>query len=65
MAVKFGDRWIDTRPRYVCGAKDPRKIPLNQCATLGDLMATLEICKELDELDEKKRKKRNAKVPKR
>ncbi len=43
---------------YVCGKKDPRKTPLNQCVSLGDLMATLQICEELDEKD-KKKKRRN------
>jgi hypothetical protein len=42
--------------RYVCFEKDPRKIPLNQCASFGDLMATLERCKELDRKDKKDKK---------
>lgn len=49
----------DGKMPYVCGAKDPRKIPLNQCVSLGDLMATLEICRELDEEDKKKRKNKS------
>ena len=58
MAIKFGDKWRDLRPQYVCGMKDPRKVPLNQCVSLGDLMATIERCKELDRLDKKKGKKK-------
>ena len=55
--IKFGDKWRNCPERYVCTAKDPRKIPLNQCRSLGDLMATLERCKELDRIDKKKKKK--------
>ena len=44
---------IDAPGKYVCGAEDPRKIPLHNCVSLGDLMATLQICKELDEKDKK------------
>ena len=40
---------------YVCFQKDPRKTPLNQCRSLGDLMATMQRCKELDEEDKKKK----------
>ena len=47
---------LKTIPSYVCGARDPRKIPLNQCVSLGDLMATLQRCKELDERDKMKNK---------
>jgi len=56
--IKFGDKWRKCPNKYVCGAKDPRKIPLNQCASLGDLMATLERCRELDKQDRKKGKKK-------
>ncbi len=52
---------INGRSPYVCGARDPRKIPLNQCVSLGDLMATLQRCKELDERDKTKNKKRKDK----
>ncbi len=41
---------------YVFTQKDPRKTPLNQCRSLGDLMATMQRCKELDEEDKKKKK---------
>ena len=44
---------VDAPNKYVWGAEDPRKIPLHNCASLGDLMATLQICKELDEKDKK------------
>ncbi len=47
---------LKTIPSYVCGARDPRKIPLNQCVSLGDLMATLQRCEELDERDKMKNK---------
>ena len=47
------------RTPYVCGARDPRKIPLDRCVSLGDLMATLQRCKELDEKDKMKNKKTN------
>lgn len=43
---------------YVCGMKDPRKVPLNQCVSLGDMMATIQICKELDEKDKKRKKEK-------
>ena len=39
------------RSHYVCTKKDPRKTPLNQCVSLGDLMATITKCKHLYELD--------------
>lgn len=52
---------INGRSPYVYGARDPRKIPLNQCVSLGDLMATLQRCKELDERDKTKNKKRKDK----
>jgi len=58
MTVKFGEKWRDLRPPYVCGAKDPRKIPLDRCVSLGDLMATIERCKELDRLDAKKKRRK-------
>ena len=49
---------LDKIPRdYVCFKKDPRKTPLDQCWSLGDLMATLQRCKELDEKDKKKKGK--------
>lgn len=44
-------------PKYVFAAEDPRKIPLNQCASLGDLMATITRCKELDAKDRKKKRR--------
>lgn len=40
---------------YVFTKKDPRNTPLNMCASLGDLMATLETCKELDKKDKRKK----------
>lgn len=46
----------DGETPYVWGKKDPRKTPLSQCRSLGDMMATIEICKELDEEDKKKKK---------
>ena len=42
---------------YVCFKKDPRKTPLTQCRSLGDMMATIQRCKELDEKDKKKKRK--------
>jgi len=52
--------------RYVCFQKDPRKIPLSECASLGDLMATIERCKELDRIDKKEKKHvRRSRRPKR
>ena len=42
---------------YVGAQRDPRKTPLNQCVSLGDLMWTLQRCKELDEEDKKKKRK--------
>ncbi len=55
--------------QYVCGKKDPRKTPFNQCDSLGDLMATMQICRELDEKDKvndkrKRNTKRNRRLPK-
>ena len=55
--------------QYVCFKKDPRKTPLNQCASLGDLMATIQRCKELDGKDKangkrKRNIKRNSRLPK-
>lgn len=38
-----------TNPKYVSGQEDPRSTPLNQCVSLGDLMFTLQRCRELDE----------------
>ncbi len=40
---------IDNKPEYVCFQKDPRQTPLMNCVSMGDLMATLQKCKELDE----------------
>ncbi len=42
---------------YVWGKKDPRKTPLTECRSLGDMMATIQRCKELDEKDKKNKKK--------
>ncbi len=39
---------IDGPSQYVWGMKDPRKVPLHQCASLGDMMATIEVSKKLD-----------------
>jgi hypothetical protein len=36
---------------------DPRKMPLNQCASLGDLMFHLQQCKELDKKDQEDQQK--------
>lgn len=36
--------------------KDPRKIPLNQAASLGDMMGMIEQNKELDAADEQSNK---------
>lgn len=43
-------------PKYMFTEKDPRNIPLNQCASLGDLMATLEKCERLNKKDKRKKK---------
>ena len=45
-------------PEYVWTKKDPRNTPLNQCYSLGDLMMTIEKCKELDKRDRKKKRKK-------
>lgn len=39
----------DNKPTYVCFQEDPRKTPLMNCVSLGDLMYTLMKCRELDE----------------
>lgn len=38
---------------YVCLEEDPREIPLNKCVSFGDLMATIQKCKELDKKEKK------------
>ncbi len=40
---------------YVFTQEDPRKTPLNQCVSLGDLMATLQKCDKLDKRDKTKK----------
>jgi hypothetical protein len=49
----MSDKIIEEKPlEYVCLKDDPRKTPLNQCMSMGDLMATIQVCKELDKKDE-------------
>lgn len=56
--IKFGcpmcrengyDKYIPIKTEFK--KKDPRTMPLDQCASLGDLMAHIEECKELDRQD--------------